>query len=646
VKVVRFPPTLRGVSLAARSVPVFALVWLAACGDDPVTALFAVPGSSQGDDFYALPFPSDLRRDADGRLDLSELPTNSAIAETVRQIAEQDLDGFGLNAAIFARFSGPLDPDSLPSPAQSLEPGAAVYLVDVDPDSPTHGERWPVIASFREDGTQTMLGNRLVVRPYPGFPLADGTTYALVITRRLRAASGGDVEPSADFVALRAANGGDPVIASARTVHAPLLAYLDEPGGDERDTVVSAAVFTTQRATHVMPAIHKAVYGTPVPVARDITQTVMGSTFGIFTGLYDAPNLQSGEPPYISSGGRVTIGNNGAAVVQRTEELRFALAVPNGEVPATGFPICIYQHGTTGDWMTFFQDGTADRLTAEGIAVISTDQVLHGPRGAGADPSIAFFNFNNPVAGRDNPLQGAADAWSQQRLALGMSLTDGGGRTIRFDPERVYFFGHSQGGLTGPGYVAFEPALKGAVLSGTGGTFYLSLLDKKKPLDFYSLISTLIRDEPVDEDNPTIHMAQMAVERNDPVNYAPFMVRQLQRGPDGTMLAPRNIFHLEGFTDNYTPNRVIQAFAVALGADAVELPDAELHEGLALRGKMILTTPITNNAGSVTNVLAQYRAPGNNDGHFVAFDVAAARKQSAKFLGTLAATGRATVVSP
>ena len=139
---------------------------------------------------------------------------------------------------------------------------------------------------------------------------------------------------------------------------------------------------------------------------------------------------------------------------------------------------------------------------------------------------------------------------------------DDGTRTITFDPDRVYFFGHSQGGLTGPAYLAFEPALKGAVLSGTGGTFYLSLLDKKKPLDFNALITTLIRDKPVDEDNPTIHLAQMAVERNDPVNYAPFMVRDPQLAPDGmTRLTPRNIFHTEGFTDNYTPNRVIEAFA-------------------------------------------------------------------------------------
>lgn len=617
---------------------------LAACGDAPVTAYFAVPGSSTGDDFYALPFPNDLRRHADGSLDLSELPTNAVIVETIRMIAERDLDGFGLNAALFARFSGELDGASLPTPAQSMTDDSSVYLVDIDADSPTRGERWPVVATFRADGTQTIKGNRLVVRPYPGFPLTDATTYALVITNRVSAASGGDVNPDADWTALRG-TGGNAAIVAARAVYAPLLAWLDEPGGDERDDVVSAAVFTTQHAIDIMPAIRAAVFGAAAPVARDVQVATMTSAFTLFRGNYDAVNIQTGEPAYITTGGEVVRDATGNVMVQRMEAMRFALSIPAGPVPASGFPICIYQHGTTGDWITFFQEGTAERLAQEGIAVISTDQVLHGPRGGGVDPSIAFFNFNNPVAARDNPLQGAADAWSQMRLTLGLSIVDGD-RTITFDSNRVFFYGHSQGGLTGPGFVAYEPLVKGAVLSGTGGVFYLNVLDKTEPVNFPDLIATLARDEPIDEDNPSLALAQMSVERQDPVNYAQLMVRRLQHGPDGTtLLAPRNILHIEGFTDNYSPNRGLQAFATALGADIAGNPDAADVEGLTLRGRTRVTLPTVDNYGAVTAVLAQYKPAGTSDGHFVHTDINLARTQIRKFLGTLAATGRATVVA-
>ena len=58
--------------------------------------------------------------------------------------------------------------------------------------------------------------------------------------------------------------------------------------------------------------------------------------------------------------------------------MRFALTVPPGTTPAAGWPICIYAHGTGGDYRSFIDDGTALRLAKQGIAVISTDQVLHG----------------------------------------------------------------------------------------------------------------------------------------------------------------------------------------------------------------------------------------------------------------------------
>jgi hypothetical protein len=56
--------------------------------------------------------------------------------------------------------------------------------------------------------------------------------------------------------------------------------------------------------------------------------------------------------------------------------------------------------------------------------------------------------------------------------------------------------------------------------------------------------------------------------------------------------------------------------------------------------------PFADNVGTVTAVLAQYKQAGTSDGHFVVFDVSSAKKQSSQFLGTLAATGQATVVSP
>ena len=616
------------------------------CGDgDPAgtTALFAIPGGTPGDDFYATPFPNDLWRKSDGTIDLSQFPTNSLLVDNYRAAAES-LDGFGKNAAIFARFDGPLDPASLPDAAGSITDDASVYVVDIDPDSATFGQKSPVIVRFRAENTQTIGKHNLVVRPFPGFPLADATTYALVITDRIRDAGGASVAPAAEMEELLG-EGGDQLIVDARATYQPLLDYLDEAGGDEREDIVSATVFTTQSALGIVPALRKAIFATPEPVATGVTSPATNAIFKTFTGSYEAPNFQAGDVPYKNAPeGEITVGSDGSAIVQRTETMRFALTVPAGDPPAGGFPICIYSHGTGGDFQSFIGDGTATSLAKQGIAVISTDQVLHGPRNPGGNEEIDFFNFQNPYAIRDNSLQGSADAWSQMRLALGMSIVDGA-RTITFDDTKVTFFGHSQGGLTGPGFVTFEPALTGAVFSGTGGVTYLGLLYKTEPLDIPALLGAVVRDEPLDEDNPSLAMAEMFVERTDPVNYAALMVRN---PPilDGVQLAPRNIYQLEGFTDSFTPNLAIEAFATAIGGNIVMTPDTAPVPGLELEGREVMAPPFSNNLAGATATLAQYKQQPGSDGHFVVFDIPAAERQAAEFLGTLARTGTATVVAP
>jgi hypothetical protein len=622
------------------------LLAAAGCGTDGTqpTARFVLPGATPGagDDFYSLPFPNDLRR-AGGHLDLAMFPVGSLIVEQYR-VAATALDGFGLNAAIYARFDEDVDPASLPADAAAtVADGASVYLVNVDPASPEHGQKTPIVVHFRATKGGTIGPDSLAVRPYPGFPLREGTTYALVLTRRLMALHAA-FGPSATFAKMRD-GGGDAAVDAARTTYAPLWAYLDEAGGDERADVISAAVFTTQHATQIVPALRAAVFALPAPTATSVTQIVSPAPFRVYTGAYQAPNFQTGDAPYSSTGGDIVVGADGKAVIQRTEDLRFAMTVPPGPMPAAGWPLAIYHHGTGGDYRSFIDDGTGSRLAAQGVAMISTDQVLHGPRNPGGSPEIAFYNFGNPDAARNNAVQGYADGFSLMRLGLGLGFTDLGA-PIKIDPTRLYFFGHSQGGQTGPGFVAFEPSLSGAVMSGTGGLLYLALLYKTKPFDIPSLVSTFLRDEPVDEDNPSLALLQMWMERADGVNYAPLMVRHPVNDPSGQPVKPRNIFQTEGFVDTYSPNPGIEAFATALGGDLVMLPDTKAIEGLTLRGRAIKAAPFAGNLGGATAALGQYKMSAGSDGHFVVFDVAAAEKQAAQFLGTLAATGTATVVAP
>lgn len=612
------------------------------------TALFQVPRSEPPPDgFYALPYPNNIRvDDTTGLIDLADhLRPTPILAEYIDAVAA-NVRGFSLAAPGFFRFDNPIDPTSLPdSPEASITETASVYLVNIDTESPDYGARVPARYRFEPVNGEAIGRNWLSVLPFPGFVLRNATTYALVLTNRVRATDGTAVKRSPDFEAIIATTTpAEAELARAQTIYTPLWSWLDEAGGDERADVVAAAVFTTQNAVELMGKIREVIWSLPAPRARAIEWLRQENGYVMYDGMYDAPNFQLGNTPYslAPNGAIITDEQTGLPVIQRTEELRFSFSIPTGPMPAQGWPVVLYQHGTGGSYHTYRNNGSARRLAAEGLAVISIDQVLHGPRNPGGVPDVHFFNFGNPSAARFNTLQGGLDNFSLLRLARNFNYTERhpGGRTIRFDPDRIYFFGHSQGGLTGPGFLAHEPLVKGAVLSGAGALLYLSLLNKTEPIDIAGIVGAFIRDYPLDEFNPLLGMLQNYLDISDPAVYARAISVEPLPGVNR-----KHIFHSEGLIDRYTPVPAIEAFAVALQSDPVE-PVLQTIEGMSLRGHAPLTAPVTGNQDGVTNVLLQYNEEQGSDGHFVLFDIEAAKIQSAKFLGTLAQTGTATLVTP
>jgi predicted esterase len=623
---------------------------LGACGGSSPsgpTASFGVPGGPHPPaDFYDLPFPNDLRM-AGGHVDMSAYPTVNAILNDYNAAISAALDGFGTNAAVVTRFEEPIDPTTLPkTPQDSVADGASVYLVDVDPASPDLGKKWPIILRFEPQHGQTIGTNWLSALPYPGWPLDEGTTYALVVTDRVHSADGTALAPAPDFETIAGtAVPGNAALASAQSTYAKLWTYLDQPGGDERVDVVTAAVFTTQHATAVMPLLRKKVWSMAAPSPTTLARTSANATYIQYDGTFPGPNFQAGDAPYGSSGGQIELGTDGLPIVQHMENLRFAITIPVGTKPTTGWPLVIYAHGTGGDYHSFINDGTAGRLAAQGLAVISMDQVLNSVRDPGGNPDFDFFNIENPQAARCNTNQGGADDFSLLRLGTGIDYVDPQGGVLTFDANKVFFFGHSQGGLTGPSFLVAEPMVKGAVLSGAGADLYLSMLTKTMPVNVASIVATIIRDPNIDENDPILAILQMWIEQSDPANYGPYLARHPMMDPNGSApMAPKAIYQSEGFVDSFAPPPTIEAFATSIGGNQVD-PTIKTIDGLTtLRSRPVLTAPVTNNLDGTTVVLLQYNAAQNDDGHFVVFDVPAAQQQSAQFLGSLSTTGTATLV--
>jgi len=641
---------LRG--LIGTTVVIFAC---GACGQgerrtpDGAVAVFVLPRPTAADAeaaFFDLPWPTDLRLTDHGTVDVSAFPNavRSPLIDTYTEALTTDVDGYATSGSIYFRFSAPVDPASLPmDPASSRLEGSTVVLLDVDPDSAEYGLRRPVRTRLQGTATDFWAENTLAVLPVHGFVLRPSTTYAVVVTTGLRSSPLVDFERDVDLDRILF-GGGDAVAASARDAMAPAITAVEE-AGIPRAQILSIAVFTTQDPTGELFAAADVVQDeVEAPTAWEWWQAEAAATHTVVIGRWGPiPIFQTGEPPFLEEGGTFEVDDAGRPIVQSLDETRLALSIPASEIPEEGCPVVIYAHGTGGDYLSFTRDGTAANLAARGLCVLGFDQVLHGERSPRGDTTgTAFFNYLNPLAGRDNARQSALDVVQQARLATGGLVVPGGvvpgGVDVALDPARVLFMGHSQGGLNGPLFVAIDSAALGAVFSGAGGGLNISMIEKKEPFEILTVVSLVLDVDPIEEGldmfHPVATLAQTLAEPADVLNYA----RHWFEAPAGGR-RPRSVLMTEGLLDDYTPPASIEALAVAGGLSLVE-PVARPIEGMDLRGLSPLQGPVRANApGGVTGALLQFP----DDGHFAVFRNARAMECYGDFLRSVADDGIGTV---
>ncbi len=641
--------------LTARLASVVFLFVVTACSDSPsdvsdagtntngserVEAVFMVPQSSDSGEFFDVPWPTDLRLHEDRTLDLRAFPAETAVMKDYVKLLDGRIPGFSTNGAVYFRFTGPIDPASLlDRPEQATESGAAYFLMDADPQSPDRGKKFPLLSAFYEHLIYAG-DDMLALLPYPGFVLRPKTTYVAVVTNALKGADGRPVKAQSDLEAVLGADEpAAPRLARAWRLHQPVRSLCAD-GLLSCGEIVSVALFTTQDPVSEMGALRAAVYedlpSPPEPVG--LSHVSSQSTYEVYEGTYETPIYQQGEPPY-KTDGEIEMDEDGKPILARTEQIRFAITVPHGTMPDAGWPVVLYSHGTGGDYMTFIRAGVAGLLahTSDGaaFAMVGIDQVLHGPR-CGQEvchPESDVFNFNNPFAGRDNIRQSAVDNFQLVRFVehLDVLSAPSSGDPIRFDADHFYFMGHSQGGLTGPPFLAFEPAVKAAVLSGAGGSMILALNLKTEPVDVVGLAGLMLGIDEMDYFQVPLTVIQALIDPSDPLNYARLIT---QDPPQGSQV--KSIFQSQGLIDHDTAPAQIEALGVAMGLTWAE-PFQRQLDGFGLIGQgQPSHRPISGNldSGNQTGVFVQYISAPDSDGHFVIFDLDSAKADYTGFFSS------------
>jgi len=618
-------------------------------------------------DFFVMPYPNDLRLDADGTPALARYPRPDPLPASYTDSVDQYGDHFGPTQAVYFRFEQPLDTSSLPMPADTMKAGASIFLVDVTPGSAHLGEQFPVEVEAKEKHLAYIGDDWLAVHPVPGYAPREGETYAVVVTDAITA-KGSHVKAPA---ALERVLAGKPTTqheTDAVKVYAPLVAWLATQGQLAKH-VAAATVYTTQKGSSIMDALRTAVNAQPAPtlamLAHDASQS--NALYDLYTGVYNTPNFQQGTPPYSTTGGMLNKDASGNYTPSRTEMIRVAFTIPKGTMPAAGWPLYQFFHGSgglsTGLVDLGHSDTSADNpepgkgpgyvVALHGIAAASSALPLNPERLPGAS-DYAYLNISNLAAFPETFQQGVfeqrlfADALSTLSIpksTLAGCSTTAAGNAIFFDQTKLVAGGQSMGGMYTNMTGAVEPRWGALVPTGAGGFWNLMILESETLPNGKPLLAASVGVDPdvISFLHPSMNMIGLAWEIAEPIVY---MSRLAHRPLPG--MPVHDIYEPVGMGDSYFPADVYDAAALSYENQQVgpqfwpTMQDALATEGL----DGLAEYSVHANRDGHTRVVVQYQGDGIIDAHYLYRQLDTVKHQYGCFLESFLRDGVATVPAP
>jgi len=640
---------------------------LAACTDGSApadTIAFDLDSSLTGEAFWDLPFPSDLRLTADGRPDLAGFPNRRELP-IVRDLlsAASERAGFPVMPIAWFKFTE-VPPQRALDQVIAAEPGADALLVDVDPTSDERGALYPLVSQTLADDDFTGAG-LVALAPRPGIVLRSHTRYAFVLRRGFSPST--EVPPA--FADLARGEGPRAIV----ELYAPLWDTLELLAIERADLLV-ATVFTTGDELAVLRDRSEAVRAQAAAVIAElhVDPTDGAGHPGLceLVGTVTVPQYQVGEAPF-GTAGRFVLDEQGHPIAQGSMTVPLTITIPKATMPATGWPLWQFFHGSGGASFDLVDDGpnaTAESgpqigagpgtvVARRGIAAASSALPVNPQRLPGAS-DYAYLNLNNLSAFPYTFQQGVFE----QRLLLdaligleipaatlasctGVALP-GGAAAHTFDATKLTAGGHSMGGMYTNMIGAVEPRFGALTPFGAGGFWNMMILDTSIVAGARNLLGGVlgVDSEQLSFVHPTLALIGLGWEVAEP---GAAMARLARRPLAGT--SPRHVYQPIGLDDKYFPNPVFDAAALAYGnQQAGELVWPETQDALRLDHlDGMMTYPVRGNgAHGTTSVVVQYEDGGIVDAHQIHRQLDAVKYQYGCFLASYLRDGVPTVPAP
>ncbi|MBP0016376.1 MAG: hypothetical protein J7647_02325 [Cyanobacteria bacterium SBLK] len=635
--------------------------------------------ATQAENFYDIPYPSDLRLDDRGRPNMTGYPISkyAFLIFGVKEISG-DRTGFPTVSAAYFRFDGVLSSQDIDRliPAELDSP---VLLVDVDPNSPDRGKLYPTVAHDLIADSAYIPEHTLAVAPYPGIVLPPHRKYAYVVMKTLKD-DRGELLGAPESLERLLSEGNPPNGVLGQEAHeqfAPLRSMLRE-FNIPPESVAAATVFTTGDPAGELKALSDGVRAQyDLSIDNLVLDPKDGTSHERFCELHatiEFPQFQQGTPPFdalisLNSEGLFKINPNGILIEQRQETANVVITIPKTPMPANGYPLIFYFHGSNGrstqvvdrgpipkpGEMELAGLGPAHIVAERGFAAVASALPLN-PERLPDGPDSAYQNFKNLAAYRDTFRQGTIeqglllDAIESLEISPDI-LADCSGPSLplgathfRFETEKIGVLGQSHGAQYANIFGAIEPKVVAVVPTGSGG--FWSLYTE---LEFKYLTEImLVTKQRVRYLHPGLQLLQTSWEGAEPMAYMPHIaVRPLAGHPT------RSIYNPVGLDDMDNPESIFDALALAteLQQAGVGLWES-MQTSLGVIGlDGIISYPVTNNLTSTTGrdytgVVVQYEGDGIADPHTIFSQLDEVKYQYGCFFKAAIIDGNATVSAP
>ncbi len=565
-----------------------------------------------------VPWPSSVYETADSatatgrRLAIlpEVLPTNID-GETWGPDALNRWDGFSASAPIIMAFSTGVDPSNLVKHtdiAASVTDTSPTVLLDT-----STGELVPHFAEVDINGADDPAHQALFIRSAK--MLTGGTRYIVAIKTTLRAKGGAALPVPPGFRAiLDGETTTHPLLEAVRPSYADIFDKLAAKGIDKQDLVV-AWDFTTASRAMVRADLENArtALFAALGDASQLTFTEELVPLGDarfekrVDGTFDAPLFLSNTSASVTT--KLLRDAAGKPITNGTYKVPYTAVVPKCALTAPApVPLVIYGHGLLGE-SSQVSNGGARNAPAEACAVmIGTDM-----RGMSVQDIANVVTTLNDA--KQNPLvfdvliQGMMNHLTLARVArqqMRTTLFSANG-TSYVDPNKVYYYGISQGGIMGTTVCAIDPLLDRCVLQ-VGAMNYSLLLERSHDWPRYR--TTLVGAYPNALDDALI----LAVLQSEWDRTEPTSVSDVITGSGFPSTPPKRVLMQVGIGDDLVPNLGSEYQQRTLGIPTI-LPSPKMSWGVPTTSSPAPSGLVWFDFGHGPTVPIENAPPPSNDVH-------------------------------